>query len=247
VPNASLRIAFLALACAAAPLAAQPAANQPSADEQRSIRTAWEQDFRRQKPVPTVPAALRQTVSATNEWVIVRMNDGSQHRYGIGALTVEDMESFQNGRFIGFQIFGNEEYGYILIDRAGRGEPATLHTGSKPSFAEDGRPFAAAEQSQSGFGNLSGVALWEVRPAGVQRIFYSDVLRGGIQWRAEPFRGPNCVPISAIDPDWNPATANWEEEAANAPRQWYELRWSAGDGIYFGHSTDAACYDDSSG
>lgn len=244
MPNESRRIAaLLALACIAAPLAAQP-----PTDEQRMMRVQWEQDFGRQKPVPTIPATLRQTVSTTNEWVSVRMNDGSQRRFGIGALTIEEMESFQNGRFVGFKIFGNEEYGYILIDRAGRGEMATVHTGGKPSFSEEGRHFAAAEISESGFGNLNGVALWGVEPTGVKRLFYTDSLRAGFNWRAEPFRGPTCVPVTAVEESWQPSAPDrWDAEVANAPRAWYELRWSADESLYFGRSTDAACFDDSSG
>lgn len=245
MPNSNLRIAaLLALACAAAP----PLAAQPQADEQRAMRLQWEEDFRRQKPVPTIPAALRETVSASNEWITVRMSDGRQYRYGIGALTAEELESFQNGRFVGFKIFGNEEYGYILIDRAGSGEMATLHTGGRPSFSEDGRHFAAAEISESGFGNLNGVALWGVEPGGVKRLFYTDSLRTGFNWRAEPFRGQACVPITAVEEGWQPSAPDrWDAEVANAPRAWYELRWSADEGLYFGRSTDSACFDDSSG
>lgn len=246
MPNASLRIAaLLALACAIGPVAAQP----PGApEEQRVLRLEWEQNFQRQKPVPVVPAPLRQTVSATNEWVTVRMDDGSPFRVGIGALTVDQLESFQNGRFIGFGISGNEEYGYILIDRMGRDHLIESHTDSRPSFAEDGRHFAAAEISESGFGNLNGVALWEVLPAGVKRLFYTDSVRGGFNWRAEPFRGSNCVPITAVQEGWTPTTPDrWDAEVGNAPRAWYELRWSADEGLYFGRSSDAACFDDSSG
>lgn len=246
MPNSSLRIAaLLALACATAPVAAQP----PGApEEQRVLRLEWEQNFGRQKPVPVVPAPLRQTVSATNEWVTVRMGDGSPFRVGIGALAVDQLEGFQNGRFIGFGISGNEEYGYILVDRMGRGHLIESHIGSRPSFAEDGRHFAAAEISESGFGNLNGVALWEVRPAAVRRLFYTDSVRSGFQWRAEAFRGPNCVPITAVEEGWEPtAPDRWEAEVGNAPRAWYELRWSDEDGLYFGRSTDAACFDDSSG
>jgi hypothetical protein len=235
VPNSRASwLALLGLAALAGPAAAAPDL-QPQGAE-------------RQARAPDIPAALRATVSVNGAGLILRMNDGSPHRFDMSELQVDKLEGFQNGRFIGFEIGGNEEYGYVLIDRTGRGEPAESHTGSRPSFSEDGRYFAAAEISESGFGNLNGVALWQVRPAGVKRLFYTDSVRSGFHWRAEAFRQPNCVPITAVEEGWEPtAPDRWDAEVANAPRAWYELRWSDEDGIYFGRSTDAACFDDSSG
>lgn len=238
MPNSKAsRIALLGLVLAATPAVAQPATPPMSARAQGS-----------HGQTPTIPAALRSTVSTSNGALIIRMNDGSPHRVDISELTIDELEAFQNGRFIGFKIFGNEEYGYILLDRMGRGETAESHTGGKPSFSEDGRHFAAAEISESGFGNLNGVALWHVTPVGVQRLFYTDSVRAGFHWRAEAFRQASCVPITAVEEGWEPtAPDRWDAEVANAPRAWYELRWSAEDGLYFGRSTDAACFDDSSG
>jgi hypothetical protein len=236
VPNSRASwLALLGLAALAGPAVAAPNL-QPQPGAERPVRA------------PTIPAALRSTVSVNGAALIVRMNDGSPHRFDMSELYVDKLEAFQDGRFIGFEIGGNEEYGYVLIDRTGRGEPAESHTGSRPSFSEDGRYFAAAEISESGFGNLNGVALWEVRPSGVKRLFYTDSVRSGFHWRAEPFRQPSCVPITAVEEGWEPtAPDRWDAEVANAPRAWYELRWSDEDGIYFGRSTDAACFDDSSG
>lgn len=234
---------FLALACAAAPLAAQ------SHDDQALARLEWEQRFGRPKPVPTIPEPLRLYVSALNaDWLAIRMADGRRHAFGIGAISPDEFESFASGRFIGFRYGGHEEFGYVLIDRNGRGELAEIATGDKPAFSEDGRHFAAAEISESGFGNLNGVALWEVHPAGVRRLFYTDSVRSGFHWRADNFVGPSCVRVSAVEEGWEPSAPDrWDQEVTTAPRAYYELRWSAEEGLYFGRSSDSACFDDSSG
>ena len=243
MPRSRLSIALIGFACLAVPaLAAQPV-------DEAELRRQYEEITRRPKPVPTIPAALRSIVTApNNEWLVIRMNDGSQHRIGIGSVDIDKMEGFQDNRFIGFEIGGHEEYGYILVDRTGRGELADIPTGGRPAFSGDGRHFAAAEISESGFGNLNGVALWEIKPAGVRRLFYTDSVRYGFHWRADSFVGPTCVRFSAVEEGWEPtAPERWDQEVASAPRAYYELRWSDDEGLYFGRSGDAACYDDSSG
>lgn len=234
--RSSLKLAAL-LAFASA--VAAPAAAQPHDADQGSLRREWEANNRRPKPVPAIPANLRATVSAPNaEWLIVRMHDGSQHRFGIGGITPENLESFAGGRFIGFSYSGHEESGYILIDRQGRGETAEILTGQRPAFSENGNHFAAAEYSESGFGNLNGVTLWQVMP-NLRRLFFTDILSEGYDWRVDEFRGSRCVLVSAL-PQSAATDASVERE-----RQYYALRFD--EGIYFARAQDNACFDDSSG
>lgn len=243
MPKIANKAAFIALLIGVS----SPALAQPI--DQSELRRQYEETTQRQKPVPVIPAALRPVVSApSNEWLVIRMSDDSQHRFGIGSVDIEDMESFANGRFIGFEVGGHEEYGYILIDRTGRGELAEIPTGGKPVFSGDGRHFAGAEYSESGFGNLNGIALWEVMPAGVKRLFYTDVVRDAHSWRAESFRGTECVHISAVPQSWEPSTPErWEAEIATATREHFALRFDADSGLGLYRADDAACFDDSSG
>jgi hypothetical protein len=206
------------------------------------------QGTQRQVQAPAIPAALRNMVRVDGTALMIRMNDGSRHRFDISELHVDRFETFARGRFVGFGISAHEEFGYVLIDRTQRGELAEIPTGDRPVFSEDGSHFAAAEVSASGYGNLDGIGLWQVRPRGVRRLFYTNAVREGHHWKTEAFRGPACVLISAVPNGWEPSVPDrYEQELATAERTYLELRWSQEEGYALFQSTGNGCFDDSSG
>jgi hypothetical protein len=53
-----------------------------------------------------------------------------------------------DGRFFSFRWFADEAGGFILVDRAGRGQH--IDTGDRPVFSPTHQKFAAIEISESG-------------------------------------------------------------------------------------------------
>ncbi|HZF93417.1 MAG TPA: hypothetical protein VEZ20_00950 [Allosphingosinicella sp.] len=208
------RAALLAALLGAAPAAAQVVP-----------RTEYEEVTGRPKPLPAIPRAFSGFVRAASpDLLLVRGLGGRDISVEIDWYEVEGFEQLQGGRFLGFAVTGHEAYGYILVDRAAAAGDAVHHTGARPTFSPDGRWFAAAEMSDAGFGNLHGVALWEVRREGTFRRFYTDALPYGSEWRVDRWVRPRCVSVSAIGAGWGaPPGADPEAAARAAPRTHYSL------------------------
>jgi hypothetical protein len=84
----------------------------------------------------------------------------------------------------------------LLVDRAMAGDEAMIDTGEAPVFSPDGRHFAAVQLSGADTGNLEGLGIWAVRPAGTVQIFASDVLPEGEEWRIDGWPRADCVSVS---------------------------------------------------
>lgn len=188
-------------------------------------RSEWEDIMGEPKPLAAIPATLRGVVAAKSPDLLV-VNDlaGQPIELPIEWYVPAEFEQFRDGRFLGMSVKGYEDYGYILVDRAARGPGAIVATGQKPVFSPDGRLFAAAELSESGYSNLEGVALWEVREDGTIRRFFSDAFPLLSHWRVDSWPRSGCVSISAVPSDWQPPEGEeWETALPKAPRQNYSL------------------------
>ena len=186
---------FLALLLAA-PANAQ---DQPPTSE-------LEESLGRPKRVPVIPAELRAMVQeASRDRLAIRMLGGSVTAIDISQFEPEDFRQYGDGRFLGFSFRGYEFYGYMLVDRAMAGVTSVIDTGEAPVFSPDGRHFAAVQTSGAGFGNLEGLGIWALRPAGSVQIFSSDVLPQGEEWRIDGWPRADCVSVS------------WLERPANSP------------------------------
>jgi len=156
-----------------------------------------EESLGRPKRVPVIPAELRAMVNeATRDRLAIRMLGGSVTAIDISQFEPENFRQFGDGRFLGFSFQGYEFYGYMLVDRAMFGVTAVIDTGEMPVFSPDGRHFAAVQTSGAGFGNLEGLGIWQVRPAGSVQIFSSDVLPEGEDWRIDSWPRADCVSVS---------------------------------------------------
>jgi hypothetical protein len=194
-------------------LAAQPAlAQQPP-------MTELEQAMGRRKTAPEIPPALRPMVQeATANRLLVRSLDGGTIEVDISEMVPADFEAFGGGRFLGFVFSGYEDFGYVLIDRAARGEAARIETGAKPVFSPAGRHFAAVQLSGSGWGNLEGLGIWEVSPRAVtQRLFFS-ALPAGEDWRIDGWRRAGCLALSAAPMNAEPTTPRLQFALDYGPR-----------------------------
>lgn len=178
-------------------------AAQPTAAQQPPM-TELEQSMGRRKTAPVIPPALRPMVQeATANRLLVRGVDGGTIEVDISEMVPADFQAFGGGRFLGFVFSGYEYYGYLLIDRAARGDGAQIETGAAPVFSPDGRHFAAIQFSGSGWGNLEALSVWDVAPRAVTQRLLISAVPAGEDWRIEGWRRAGCIALSAapINPE----------------------------------------------
>src|SRR5688500_10783224 len=202
----------------------------PATALEQMPRREYEEATGRQKQAPAIPSELRDMVAeATPDRLVVRGLGGQLIPVSLDWIEPIDFASYREGRYLGFAITGYEVGGYTIVDRRSAGEAAAIETGIAPVFSPDGRFFAAAEMSGAAFGNLNGVALWEVlADRTVQRLF-TDALPRGFDRRVDGWVRPDCVAISAIETGRQPAEGQeWDAAVRNAPRGSYARE--GGDG-----------------
>lgn len=221
MPNAKARIGAAMLLALGAPAIAQ----------QSTPRQDYEEITGRPKPAPRIPREFRAMVAeATPDRLVVRGLDGQPIPVSLDWIEPLAFTQWQDGRFLGFAFTGYEAEGYILVDRRMRGEAALLETGREPVFSPDGRFFAAAEVTDSAFGNLNGLGLWEVLPERTVRRLFTDVMTRAFDWRVDGWTRPGCAALSAIESGWQPQEGeDWEQAVRRAPRINFALE--AGEAI----------------
>jgi len=199
----------------------------PQAGQAQSLvpRTEYEELTEAPKPVPSIPASLAGIVHADSaDRMVVKSLDGSEIPIDIEWYEPDEFKLFAGERYLGYSYGGYEAYGYILVDRAMSGKAAVIGTGREPVFSPDGRFLAAAESSESGYGNLNGVALWEMLPGASAQRFFTNALPFGWDWQIDSWARPDCVAVSAIVEEWAPQTAEESESGrTTAPRRHYAL------------------------
>ena len=202
----------------------------PAAAQQPPM-TELEQSMGRRKTAPVIPPALRPMVQeATANRLLIRGLDGGTIEVDISEMLPERFEAFGGGRFLGFAFTGYEYYGYLLIDRASRGDTARIETGAAPVFSPDGYHFAAVQLSGSGYGNLEGLAVWDVGTGAVTQRLFLSALPAGEDWRIDRWPRAGCLALSAAPMNAEPA----------APRLRFALEY--GPLITLGQTeNDAAC------
>lgn len=139
--------------------------------------------------------------------------------------TVDDAELTDNGRFASFAWVGYEAYGYVIVDRTGKGQ--VIDTGNAPVRSPSGHRFASVELTESGFGSLNAFAVWDIRPAGLRQVAeVSEGLPGG-DWRLEGWQGDSCVRLSNVPLERQPEDYRDMDKTARDP--WFAAeanRWT---------------------
>jgi hypothetical protein len=187
-----LRIALaLGLAAIATPTLAAP-------DARACPRPASPDGGERQrtKPLP-VPAVLRPTMGSSLYHYAVASHSGARICVDTSWMeSAENVAATPDLRFVSFGWLGYETYGYILIDRAGRGKVHEI--GARPVFSPSRRFFAAIDQTESEFGSLSGLKVWRVDPAAVVEAGAVEDIPRMYDWRIDGWAGEACLNLSAI-------------------------------------------------
>lgn len=180
-----------AMAAPAPDLRACPPATQPE---------GWERE--RTTPLP-VPAALRGVLKADLlHFAVATLRGGTVCAETSWIERAENLSLTADGRFVSFGWLGYESYGHLMIDRTGKGQ--VIETGVAPVFSPSRRHFAAADQTESEFGSLSGLAVWEVGRAGTTEIGRINELPRLHDWRIDRWAGESCIELSAVPLDQPP-------------------------------------------
>jgi hypothetical protein len=153
-------------------------------------------DLQRKRPLP-VPAGFRAFVKADQLHYAISTTGGGT--ICVDTSWMEDvgkMGGSADGRFLTFSWNDVEAYGYMFVDRAGRGQ--VLDTGVPPKPSPSGRLLAAFDQSESELGSLSGLAIWRVDPVGIHEVARVEDLPRMAEWKIDGWSGESCITLSAL-------------------------------------------------
>lgn len=117
--------------------------------------------------------------------------------------TQEDHALSTDKRFLTFTWQGYETGGYLLIDRSGKGQ--MVETGAEPSFSPSGQRLAAIEWSESGFGALNALGVWQLEPEGVKTLAMIEDVPSMTAWKIDRWAGEDCVEVSGVADDQMPS------------------------------------------
>lgn len=98
-------------------------------------------------------------------------------------------------RFVSFEWYGYEQYGYKLVDRSGKGE--VVETGVKPDRSPSGKLIASLEYSESGFGPLNALGIWRISVKPAVQVAIAQLPEGLTDWRFDGWKSDDCLAASA--------------------------------------------------
>lgn len=152
-----------------------------------------------------VPGSIANVAATDNINLAVTTLDGGQickdmsWAYNLS----ETAQAHLDGRFIAIGWGAYEAFGTLMFDRAGKG--AVVETGNMPSFSPSGKRVAALQFTQSGFGGLENMMIWEVVSDGLKDLFslpegtYLNWIEQGYNdLEVESWQGESCLQIVAF-------------------------------------------------
>jgi hypothetical protein len=168
---------------------------------------------------PDIPAQLRPFATATKEYLSVKTAKKPLCIRLGWIFGIENAWASTDKRFIGFDISGYEHHGHIVVDRAYGGQE--LRTGAKPVFSASGENFASIQISESGWGNMEGVAIWNRGDFSYNVFSMTGGVPFGFDPRIDRWVDDKHVIFSMIEAD---VVSNAEDQdMAKMPRRYYRL------------------------
>ena len=150
-----------------------------------------------------VPATIRDIAAASPHELAILTRAGATVCINLSWIYgINDAEWLADDRLLGFATHGFEAFGYLVIDRQGRG--TQTETGDRPVFSPSGMRFAAVQVSDSEWGGLEGFAVWDVTPDGVR-----EVGRDATDWNAP---NPPVYPAVFMEHPGEWAITRWHGE-----------------------------------
>jgi hypothetical protein len=179
---------------------------------------------------PKIPKKYQSLIKASKTDLAIASESGNTLCVKLGWIfQIDKFWNSPDQRFVGFDYFGYETHGYILIDRKGAGQE--IATGAQPLFSPDKKHFAFAQLTDSGWGNFEGAAIWSVDADGSQRqVDFSleddnaEKLPHGFDWKVDRWIDSNNVSLSMIHPDELITGKDYRNSVARSPRRYYQFR-----------------------
>ena len=142
--------------------------------------------------------------------------------------SIETPKLSPDGRFLAFGWLGYEAFGYIVVDRSGKGQ--VIDTGNAPLAPPSGMRFAAVDLGEAAFGALNAFAVWDIQKTGLKQVGHFDEGLPNGDWRIDGWQGDACVKLSVLPLDRYPV----DGEVDKAPRDpWFAAeknRWKPAAG-----------------
>ncbi len=170
-------------------------------------------DRLRQGPLP-VSALLKPVLAADEDhYAILTLGEETLCIETQWIEAVDNLELSEDGRFLSFDWTGYEAFGHQLIDRTGAGQ--AIDTGEPPVFSPSGQRLASLDYSESGYGALNALGVWDIRPNRLAELARIEELPPLAEWRIDRWVGERCLQISAVA---------FEDLPETSPRTGSELR-----------------------
>jgi hypothetical protein len=162
-----LAVAFMAFAFPVSAYA-QSCPNLPPADPYEQAT------FKNRTAAFTVPPEYKQIAAHEQTDLAIKTLSGKTVCFRTTYLySTADYSLSEDKRFFSFSYVGDENFGHIVIDRMGDGQ--IIETGDVPIFNGDKSRMVALQKSESGWGSLEGLGIWDIGPEATKSIFFTNI------------------------------------------------------------------------
>jgi len=134
--------------------------------------------------------------------------------------SIETPKLSPDGRFLAFGWLGYEAFGYVVVDRSGKGQ--VIDTGNAPLSPPSGMRFAAIDLGEAGFGALNAFAVWDIEPTGLKQVAHFDEGLPSGEWRIDGWQGDDCVKLAVLPLDRFPADGSDIDKVPRDP--WFAAK-----------------------
>lgn len=177
-----------------------PAAEPVAATADLSVcpeRELLEEGLReRTRPIPVPTELSRVMRSSMDNFAVATLSGATVCIDASWMEQVSDAALSEDGRFVSFDWTGYEAFGHVIVDRSGKG--TVIDTGVPPLRSPSGKRLAALDYSESGYGALNALAVWEILPTGLSEAAKLDTLPDLFGWRLDRWGTEACLELSGI-------------------------------------------------
>jgi len=185
-------------ATVAAPVPAPTATAAPEADLAACPRAqSIDLELReRKKPIPLPPVFDGLAKTGMDHFAVLTLDGGTVCVDTSWFEQVSSARVMRDSRFLSFEWVGYEAFGYVVVDRNGKG--TVIETGNAPLTSPDGNRLASVDLSVSGFGGLNALAVWQVAPTGLRPLAKVEEGIPAGDWTLRGWSGNTCVNLGFL-------------------------------------------------
>lgn len=154
---------------------------------------------------PLIIAAEFANIAATDQTniAVTTLGGGQVCQDASWLFNLGDGQMLQGERFLALPWGAFEAFGTFLFDRSGGGQ--VVEVGELPVFSPSSARMAALQITQSGFGGLESLAVWQVERTGLREIFrlpdehnLAWTFQDYDDFRIDRWAGEDCLNIGAV-------------------------------------------------